>query len=166
MYSRPAYLSWQLTSSVIAARQELPGEAGEAASQARELLHYEPVEANLLLGRWDDVLTEIEALKQGQRLVEGSAGLAFPEPMQTALVAASHGLQVLVSLHAGAIEPEAGRLAARQAFEEAMLNFYRFSGQIDWDLYFRCTLADDLADEDVNPLLILLPAERKARTDP
>lgn len=136
-------------SSVIAARQELPGGSDMAAKQARKTLHYEPAEVNLLLGRWDGLRAEIKILKEGQSLAEASPGVVFPEPLQTALAAASRGLVLLVALHAQELEPEPGRQAAKQAFEEAMLNFYRFSGHIDWDIYFmrlNSRLADDLAD--------------------
>ncbi len=143
--------------SVISARQELPGGNGEAAGQARKLLHYETAEVHLLLGRWDGLLAEMKALKEGQRLAEGNPNLIFPEPLQTALLAASRGLQILVALHGKEVAQDQGRQTAKHAFEEAMLNFYKFSGQVAWDLYFmrlNSRLVDDLADgrtPDVNP---------------
>jgi hypothetical protein len=141
--------------SIINARQQLPGGSGQAANQVRKLLHYEPAQVALLLGRWDEFQKAIKEVAEGERLIEGSPELAFPEPLQDALVDASRGLRILASLHAGEIEPEHGRKIARQAFEEAMLNFYHFSGQVDWDLYFmrlNTRLADDItAGQPLNP---------------
>lgn len=144
-------------SSIVRARQDLAGGNGPDAGQVRQLLHYEFAEVNLLLGRWDDFRADTEVLKQGIQLAEKCANPAFPEPLQAALVAASRGLQTLALLQDDAIDRKKGRQEARQAFEEAMLNFYRFTGQIDWDLYFMrlsSRLADDLAAgraPDVNP---------------
>ena len=141
---------------VIEARQELPGGTGAAASQARRRLHYEPAQVNLLLGRWDGFGKAVEELAEGERLVEGRPGLAFPAPLQAALAAASRGLRTLAALHAGTLEPEQGRQMARQAFEEAMLHFYQFDGQIDWNLYFmrlNTRFADELAaGQPINPI--------------
>jgi hypothetical protein len=122
--------------SIIDARQQLPGSSSQAATRARKLLHYEPAQVSLMLGRWDEFQRDIVALAEGERLVAGKTELAFPEPLQDALVAASRGLRALASIYTGETEPTEGQEGARQAFEEAMLNFYRFSGQIDWDLYF------------------------------
>jgi hypothetical protein len=133
---------------IIPARQELPGGDDETAIKARELLHYEPAQVNLLLGRWDEFLKGIEKLVEAEQLVKGKPGSAFPDPMQDALVAASRGLRTLASLYTGAIKPERGRLDARQAFEEAMLQFYRFSEYVDWNSYFmrlNTRFADELA---------------------
>lgn len=140
---------------IIDARQELPGGTGSNVERSRTLLHYEPAQVSLLLGQWDKFLEQTKVLLQGAQLVEGSPGLAFPSPMQDALVAASCGFQTLALLHMREIEPEKGRELARQAFEEAMLHFYRFSGQVDWNLYFmrlNTRFADELASgQTLNP---------------
>lgn len=134
--------------SVVTARQELPGGEGAEAGRARELLHYEPAQVNLLLGGWDEFQENVKAFEEGAKLVEGNPGLAFPEPLQQALVAASRGMAALAGLRAGASESKAARDAAGAAFEEAMLGFYKFGGGVDWNLYFmrlNTRLADDLA---------------------
>ncbi|MEP0916983.1 hypothetical protein NC981_09135 [Leptolyngbya sp. DQ-M1] len=140
---------------IIAARQELPGGTGSNIDQARKILHYEPAQVSLLLGQWDEFLENTNVFSQGARLVEDSPSLAFPDPMQNALVSASYGLQTLALLYVGEIELERGRELARQAFEEAMLHFYRFSGQVDWNLYFmrlNTRFADELAaSHTLNP---------------
>lgn len=141
--------------AIIEARLELEGGDGEDAGRARQALHYEPAQVNLMLGRWDEFQKAIEELTKGEQLVEGKPGLAFPAPLQEALVAASRGLRTLASIKAGTIEPKPGQEAARQAFEEAMLNFYNFSGQMDWNLYFmrlNTRFADELAaGQPLNP---------------
>lgn len=122
--------------SVVAARLELSGGTSEAATQARRLLHYEPVQIALLLGRWDQFGQEIEQLNEAERLVKKSRELVFPEPLQLALLAACRGFRAIASVHGGGSSRDRGRNTARQAFEEAMLHFYRFNGQVSWDLYF------------------------------
>lgn len=140
---------------VVGARAELPGGRGKNAQRARELLHYEPAQVSLMLGRWDDFEDELKSFEAGAKLVEGKPGLAFPDPLQDALVAASRGLRALAQLRAGGTEPEAGREAAHVAFEEAMLGFYRFEDGVDWNVYFmrlNTRLADELAaGESPNP---------------
>ena len=134
--------------AIIDARQELPGGQGEEASRARKLLHYEPSQVNLMLGQWDELQKDIQKLAEGERLVEGKPGLAFPDPLQNALVAASRGLRTLASVKGGELEPKLGQNTAREAFEAAMLNFYRFGGRVDWNLYFmrlNTRFADELA---------------------
>jgi hypothetical protein len=141
--------------AIIEARFQLQGGEGEEAEQARQQLHYEPAQVHLMLGRWAEFQTASEELANGARLVEGKPGLAFPTPLQEALVAASRGLSTLASIQAGTIEPQPGQKAARQAFEEAMLSFYNFSGQMDWNLYFmrlNTRFADELAaGQSLNP---------------
>jgi hypothetical protein len=141
--------------AVVAARQELPGGRGKNAQRARELLHYEPAQVSLMLGRRDEFEDGLKSFEEGARLVEGKPGLAFPEPLQGALVAAARGLRALAGLRAGGVEPEAGREAARAAFEESMLGFYRFEEGVDWNLYFmrlNTRFADELAaGETPNP---------------
>jgi tetratricopeptide (TPR) repeat protein len=140
---------------IIQARQELPGDQGEAIRSARTLLHFEPSQVNLLLGRWEAFYREADRFVGVARQVEDGPGLAFPVAMQDALVATSQGLKTLASLHADEIDPERSRLEARQAFERAMLHFYQFSGFVDWNVYVmrlntRC--ADELATgEPINP---------------
>ncbi|HEX5838893.1 MAG TPA: hypothetical protein VFY26_13750 [Anaerolineales bacterium] len=134
--------------AVVTARHELPGGRNEKAHRARELLHYEPAQVSLMLGRWDEFQEEVKALEEGERLVKDKPGLAFPEPLQGALVAASRGLRKLGAIHAGVVEAKTGRETARDAFEESMLSFYKFVGRVDWNLYFmrlNTRFADDLA---------------------
>ena len=128
------------------ARAMLPGGSSEAAKRARAVLHYEPAQVALLLGKWDDLAREAATFAAGAALVQGDDDLAFPEPMQRALVATSAGFQALLSLRGSPSEPL--RQKARNAFDEAMLQFYRFGGQWDHDTYFmrlNTRIADDLA---------------------
>lgn len=131
--------------SMVEARAMLAGGNSKAAQHARELLHYEPSQAALLMGRWDDLAKEVASFAKGAALVRDGE-TAFPEFMQNALVAACAGFQALLSLRSSPSEPL--RQQARKAFEEAMLQFYRFSGQTDYDTYFmrlNTRIADDLA---------------------
>ena len=94
------------------------------------------------------VLKDAGELSEVARLVEGSHGIAFPVPLQNALVCASRGLKIVASMYTDEIEPELGQEAAKQAFEESMLHFYHFSGRVDCNLYFmrlNTRLADELA---------------------
>lgn len=139
--------------AIIDARQALPGAGSKTADEVRKLLHYEPAQVDLMLGRSSEFQNNIKTLERAQQLLAGEASLVFPEPLQTALVAALRGLQELANIHAG--EPEVSRKKARDAFEEAMLYFYRFSGSVDWNLYFmrlNTRFADELAaGQQVNP---------------
>jgi hypothetical protein len=135
--------------SIIDARQKLSVSNGKAVRLARKTLHYEPAQVNLLLGRWDKYSKEIEKLVNAEQIVQDKPGLVFPIPLQDALLAASRGLRKLESLHSGKVEPKIGQEEAKRAFEEAMLSFYQFSGQVNGDLYFmrmNTRFADELAD--------------------
>jgi hypothetical protein len=140
------------------ARAMLPGGESQAAKRAREILHYEPAQVALLLGNWDDFAREVASLAEGAALMKGDTDSAFPEPMQRALVATSAGFEALLSLRSSPSEP--GRQKARVAFEEAMLQFYRFGGLWDHDTYFmrlNTRIADDIAagrQPDVNPFSV------------
>jgi hypothetical protein len=141
--------------SIIGARQALPGGGSKTAKQGRKALHYEPGQVDLMLGRWDRFEQDMKALDEAERLVTSSTTLAFPEPLQDALLSESRGLRALANMHTGALEPEVGQKEARQAFEEAMLYFYGFSGAVDWNLYFmrlNTRFADELAaGQPINP---------------
>jgi len=141
--------------SVIEARLELPGESTKAARQARESLHYEPAEVCLLLGRWDEFKEELDKLTAACQIVQGKPEMAFPSPLQEALVAASLGLSALASLQSRNIKPELGQQQARQAFEEAMVHFHHFNGEVDSNIYFmrlNTRFADELAaNRPLNP---------------
>ena len=135
-------------SSIVEARLELPGEPDKEARRARELLHYEPAQVSLLLGQWDDLQKHLRQLGEAERLIQGKPEAAFPNPLQQALVSAFRGLTALASLHAGEIDRETGRQTARQAFEDALSNFYQFSGRPDYNVYFmrlNTRFADEMA---------------------
>ena len=130
--------------AVIEARQALPG--AKEAEQARKSLHYEPAQVNLMLGRWNEFEQDVKALELVAQQVAGSGTLVFPEPLQVALLAASRGFRALLNIRTG--DAEVQRQNARTAFEEAMLNFYKFSGRVEWNLYFmrlNTRFADELA---------------------
>lgn len=131
---------------IVQARAMLPGGSSQAAKRARAVLHYEPAQVTLLMGRWNDFAREVATFAAGAALVQGGKDIAFPEPMQDALVSTSVGFQALLSLRDSPSEPV--RQKARKAFEDAMLQFYRFGGQWDHDTYFmrlNTRMADDLA---------------------
>jgi hypothetical protein len=140
---------------IVEARAMLPGGSGEAAQRARRVLHYEPAQVALLMGRWDDFSKEVATLADAAALVKGKKASAFPAHLQKALVATSAGFQLLLSLRQSPSEPV--RQRAREAFEEAILQFYRFGGQWDHDTYFmrlNTRITDDLAagrSPNVNP---------------
>ncbi|HKG62313.1 MAG TPA: hypothetical protein VKB05_21310 [Pyrinomonadaceae bacterium] len=132
--------------ATIEARQALPGATSKEAEHARKLLHYEPAQVNLMLGRWNEFQRDVQALELVEQQVTGAGSLVFPEPLQLGLLSASRGLRALLSIPAG--EPEVQRKNARLAFEEAMLNFHKFSGRVEWNLYFmrlNTRFADELA---------------------
>lgn len=131
---------------MVQARAMLPGGSSQAAQRARSVLHYEPAQVALLMGRWDDFSKEVATFAAGAAIVQEGKDIAFPEPMQDALVATSVGFQALLSLRGSRSEPV--RQKAGKAFEDAMLQFYRFGGQWDHDTYFmrlNTRMADDLA---------------------
>lgn len=131
---------------MVQARAMLPGGSSQAAHRARGVLHYEPAQVALLMGRWDDFAKEVATFAAGAALVQEGKDIAFPEPMQNALIATSAGFQALLSLRGSPSEPV--RQKARKAFEDAMLQFHRFGGQWDHDTYFmrlNTRMADDLA---------------------
>lgn len=140
---------------IVQARAMLPGGSSQAAQRARSVLHYEPAQVALLLGRWEDFAKEVKTFAEGAALAKGTKDIAFPKPLQDALVAASVGFQAVLSLRTS--PSEAARQTAREAFEEAMLQLYRFGGQWDHDTYFmrlNTRVADDLAAgrvPNVNP---------------
>jgi hypothetical protein len=137
-----------LALEAVAVRQELLVGGNATARRVRTLLHYEPAQVALLLGRWDELQTRLEPLTEAERLLHGRRILTFPRPLQQALLAAARGLDQMLAMRHNRVELEAGRAAATTAFEQAMLDFYTFNGDIDHHTYFmrlNTRLADDLA---------------------
>lgn len=133
---------------VVDARNQIAAGTSAGARQVRADLHYEPAQVALMLGQPDHFRRELDRFSAAARVLVESRETVFPEPLQQALAAAARGLSILASLQAGSVDRDRGRADARRAFEEAMLGFFRFSGQFDWDLYFmrlNTRLADDAA---------------------
>jgi hypothetical protein len=134
--------------SITDAREELIEADEPTIRKAGSLINYEPAQVNLLLGKWDEFLSNTEQLNDNIELIKGFDQLVFPEPMQKALIAASQGLISLASLYKREIDPDPGSENAKNSFEEAMVNFYNFSGRIDSNVYFmrlNTRFADELA---------------------
>jgi hypothetical protein len=141
--------------SMASARSMLAGGSSQAAQRARSVLHYEPAQVALLMGQWDDFAKAVATFAEGASLVQNGKEVAFPEAMQNALLATCVGFQALLSLRSSPSELVWQK--ARKSFEDAMLQFHRFSGQWDYDTYFmrlNTRIADDLAagrTPNVNP---------------
>ena len=127
----------QYANTVIKARLELSGSNSIIAQEVRKMLHYEPAQIQLLLGNWNLFNQEIEKFKRVEQLIKENKGLiAFPDALQKALIAAMKGLTLIALMHNNSIEIDTIKHTSIQAFEEAMLYFYEFNGQIDWNIYF------------------------------
>lgn len=144
-------------SAAVEARNELDGEETKAAKRIRELLQYEASEVALLLGRWDDLQSSLEAVAEAEQLVKKHSANALPKVLQQALLDSVRGLRVLVEMKSGRSDLNSGRSDARDFFESAMLGFYKFMGGTDWNTYFmrlNTRFADALAEGrplNVNP---------------
>ena len=123
------------TATVIAIREELPGINDPVAVKARKQLHYELAEAALLSGNTKAFTGEAAKLYDAATPVKLKPGTAYPVPVQDALIAAAEGMQILASLLSGDAD-QAAADKAKQSFEKAMLDFFRFSDLVDHDLYF------------------------------
>jgi len=121
--------------SAVDARKQLQRENNPEILKKIEPLHYEPAMAMLLSGKWDEFLSHVEKLKEAKKFMTGNPQLVFPPDLQKALLSGSDGLIAIGAIYQAQHKDDLSANAV-QAFEEAMLNFYRFSAQIDADMYF------------------------------
>ena len=147
-----------LVDIVVAARQDtvlVGGHAGREVQVVSAQLHYEPVQARLLLGDWSGFRSALERLEEAVHLVDGAPGRVYAEEVERATVAAARGFRVISGLEARSLDPAVGGQDAREAFEDAMLAFYRGAGWATAELYFmrlNVLMADQLArGEPLNP---------------
>lgn len=122
--------------------------------KTQNLFIYQSAQMYLLMRQWDKFLEHVQNLPAAT-LTKDTSDLETFTPLEEALKAASLGLKTLASLYTGSIEPAMGREVARQAFETAMLYFYQFNSQVDWNFYFmrlNTRFADELAaNQPLNP---------------
>lgn len=143
--------------SVIQIRKEFTGNSSKEAGLIRENLHYELAQYALLLQQWDEYAKYLDELEKAVMLIERQKLQVYQSPEQEALMAGANGLIALNNLRVSREERDAIRSKAKSAFEDAMLQFYKMDGQIDWNIYFMrlntCMVDDFFAGRlpDPNP---------------
>lgn len=142
------------------ARQILPGPLYKPAKRIRSILHYEPSQVALLQQNWQTFEYETEKINEIKSLLEVVTEPVFPIHLHNALFAAIQGLYHVSSLHKASEPKNDLYLNAKNAFEQAMFEFYNFSGYLDWNVYFmrlNISLIDDIMESRkllLNPFAI------------
>jgi hypothetical protein len=120
--------------SVISLRNQMVAESA-INEPFQNLLHYEPAMCALLLQDVDTFIREIGVLESVKSIFVNQHEKSLPADLHSALVAASEGFIAMADSYKGNKDPGCLEEAVHW-FELGMLHFYKFSGQLDSDIYF------------------------------